>query len=94
MKKYFPVIIGLLIAIAFIYAIYRFLPLGLAIAITGGCLASIKSEKKLIDIIGMTGGWIFIGGVIYSFIKSGWITGIISILIGMAAFGYARDRDK
>lgn len=90
MKSLFYIIIGLSIGIGFIYSIYHFLPLGVAIAITGGCLATIKSERRALNIVGMTGGWIFVGGVVYSFLKGSWLNGIISMIIGMMAYSYTK----
>lgn len=92
MKNIFPIIIAVLIAGGFLYLIYRFLPLGTAIAITGGCLATIKSEAKRIDYVGAAGGWIYFGAIIFSFIKHGWIVGILSLVLGFIAYRYAKER--
>lgn len=92
MKNIFLIIMGILIAGGFLYLIYRFLPLGTAIAITGGCLATIKSETKRVDYIGAAGGWIYFGAVIFSFIKHGWVIGILSIILGFVAYRLAKER--
>lgn len=92
MKNVPFLIVGLLIGIGFIYAIFRYLPLGTAIAITGACLATVRSDNNKIDFIGATGGWVFLGGVIYSFIKSGWVVGLLSVVAGFVAYRFAKQR--
>lgn len=92
MKQFFSLTVGIAIALGFLYLIYRFLPLGTAIAITGGCLATIKSETKRVDYVGAAGGWIYFAAVIFSFIKHGWVIGILSIILGFFAYRLAKER--
>lgn len=85
--------IGLIIAGTFLYIIYRFLPLGLALVITGGCLATLSRDKndKVISYIGYLSAWLYPIGIIYSFIYHGWIIGLISIVLGYIGYRYAKS---
>lgn len=90
---FFGVVIGILIAGLFLYAIYRFLPLGVALAITGGALATLRfiaGRDRSIRIIGMLGSWLYPFGIIYAFIYNGWKWGLASIIFGFLAYRYAK----
>ncbi len=80
--------------VLFIYSIFHFLPLGMAIAVMGGIVATyaFKPSSKLMYIVGTLGSWAFPIGVIYSFIFHGWIVGLLSIFFGFMAYRYAKDR--
>lgn len=86
---------GALIAILFLYGIYHFLPLGLALSITGGCLSTFTLEKedKRMRIVGLLGSWVYPIGVIYSFIYHGWLIGLVSIVVGFMAYRYGKARN-
>ena len=96
MKTYFGVAIGLSIAILFLYLIYRFLPLGLAFVITGGCLATLSRDRqdKFIRYIGVLGAWAYPIGIIYSFIFHGWVLGLVSVVVGFIAYQYAQSKEN
>lgn len=94
MKTIGGLLVGILIAGIFLFAIYKFLPLGVAIAIIGGCLNTLywTSNNKITKYLGGAGGFIYFGGVIYSFIQHGLLEGFAAIIVGFLAYHYARKQ--
>ncbi len=85
-------LIGLLIAGLFLVFIYKVFPLGVALTVTGGGLATLSRQKndRLTYLIGLVGSWLYPIGIIYSFIKHGILWGFLSIIIGFIAYKYAK----
>lgn len=94
MKTFAGLSAGILIAGIFLFAIYKFLPLGLAVAITGGCLTTLYwiAKDKFTIYLGAVGGFVYVGGVIYSFIQHGLLEGFAAMILGFLAYHYARKQ--
>ena len=90
--NYLGLAIGIIIAGLFLYVIYRFLPLGIALVITGACFATLPkvAQDKFSYYIGIIGSWLYPIGIIYTFIFNGWQLGLLSIVIGLIAYRYAK----
>ena len=87
------VIAGLLIAFIFLSILYKSFPIGVALAVTGGCLATLNLEKtdRLTNIIGRVGSLLYPIGIVYSFFKHGILWGLISIVLGFLGYKYAKQ---
>ena len=92
MKSYLVLVVGLIIAGAFLYFIYRFLPPGIAFVITGACLAMVSrtAQDKLSYYIGTIGSWLYPIGIVYTFIFDGWKLGLLSVVLGFIVYRYAK----
>lgn len=93
-KDYLLLSLGTAIAGAFLYIVYRYLPLGIALVITGGCIAAVsftKKEKIAFYTIAL-GTWLYPIGIVVTFIQNGWKLGILSIIIGFIAYRYAKHK--
>ena len=92
MKKILPALLGWSIALLFIFIIFKFSPLGLALVITGACLATLPwtYKDRASYVVGNLGSLLYPIGIILTFIQDGWILGILSIIIGFIAYDYAR----
>lgn len=77
------------------YLIYRFLPLGLALVVTGGALGTLalNTEDKMSIYIGTFGAWLYPIGVFVAFWKNGWKLGLLSVVLGFIAYRLAK-REK
>jgi hypothetical protein len=93
MRTMLPLLVGLIIAGGFLYLTYRFLPLGIALVITGACLATLTrtTQEKITHHIGLFGSWLYPVGIILTFIFNGWVLGLLSIVIGLIAYRYAKQ---
>lgn len=91
-SNYIGLILGLAIASVFVYFIYKFLPLGIALVITGGCLATLSrvNQDKVAYYIGIAGSWLYPVGIIITFLQNGWVLGILSVILGFLAYRYAK----
>lgn len=91
-----PLVVGIIIALGFVFIIYHFLPFGMALAITGGCLGTLSLDKdpkdKITRWVGIGGSWLVPVGVIVAFIQSGWLIGLLSIPAGFTAYSMAKNR--
>lgn len=83
MKELIVILVGIGIAGAFLILIYKFLPLGVALAITGAMFASgsLMADSKRMWYVYTAGSWLFPIGVVITFIQSGWKWGIASLLL-------------
>ncbi len=92
MKDYLYLAIGILVTLLFIYGIYRFLPLGLALVCTGGYLGAVGAftRNKIINLISMLGAWLWPIGVVITFFQSGWKLGLVAIVLGVVAYRFTK----
>lgn len=90
--NYLALVFGVTIAGLFLYVIYRFLPLGIAFVITGGCLATVSrdAQDKIGYYIGTLGSWLYPIGIVYTFIFNGWELSLLSVVLGFIAYRYAK----
>lgn len=96
MKHVLPLVIGLTIAIGFLYLIYTYLPLGIALVITAGmcAAASREADNKFIELILLFGSWLWPVGVVLTFLKNGWVLGLGSIILGFIIYSVAKTRNE
>ena len=85
-------VLSVIIAVAFLFAIYKFLPLGIAFVITGACMAFMAktANDKIVYYVGLLGSWLYPIGIIFTFFYNGWKLGILSIFIGLITYRYAK----
>lgn len=88
------IVFGLFIGVGFLFIIYRFLPLGLALVITGGALGTLANVRgdKFALYLGTFGAWLYPIGVVVTFVQNGWKFGLLSIVLGFIAYKLAQDR--
>lgn len=96
MKNIVALLIGLFIAIGFLFLIYKLLPLGIALVITAGMCgaASYETDNKYMEFLLTGGGWLWPVGVIVTFFQNGWLLGIVSIFLGFVSYSFAKTRNK
>lgn len=96
MKNGLMVFIGLLIAVSFLFFIYKYLPLGIAMVITAGmcAAASFEVDNKTIESIFTLGAWLWPIGVIVTFVQNGWLLGIVAIFLGVVSYSFAKKRGR
>lgn len=94
MKSYIQVLLSITIAGGFLFLIYKFLPIGISLVITGACLATLTktAQDKTTYYIGIIGSWIYPVGIMVTFIYSGWLLGLISIVIGIITYQAAKRK--
>ena len=87
-------LLALILVSLFYFYIFKLLPLGVALVITGAGFAVIPTHAKGKNAywIGMFGSWLYPIGVIYSFFRNGWKWGFFSIFLGFVVYRYARSR--
>ncbi|OGH34542.1 MAG: hypothetical protein A3B38_00025 [Candidatus Levybacteria bacterium RIFCSPLOWO2_01_FULL_36_13] len=95
-KTYSALIISLIISGGFLFLIYSFLPLGIALVITGGMFgaASFEVDNKIIEFIFTIGAWLWPIGVIVTFVQNGLVLGFISIVLGIVSYSFAKSRNR
>lgn len=91
-KTFLAVGFGLVIALGFIFLVFKFFPIGIAISVVGGVLAThaLNRQDRFLYYLGTVGGLIYFGGIIISFIYSGLLSGIGAMIFGFLAYHYAK----
>lgn len=87
-------ILVIVVSLIFIYFLFRYFPLGIALSIIGGILTtlSVKPSNKADFYIGSIGSLLYPVGIAYSFIYDRWYVGILAIIIGIEAYRLAKKR--
>lgn len=96
MKNVLALLIGLLIAFGFLFLIFKFLPLGIALVITAGmcAAASYEADNKYIELFFTLGAWLWPIGIVVTFLQNGWLLGVVSIILGMVSYSFAKTRNR
>lgn len=56
--------------------------------------ASFEVNNRLIELIFTVGAWLWPIGVIVTFVQNGTFLGIISIILGVVSYSFAKTRNK
>jgi len=96
MNKLSKFIIGILVIIfvgVFWFLMFKTLPVGIFLVIVGAhfAVSGNFANNKISFYISNYGSFLYPIGIIITFIYNGWFWGLISILIGLVAYSYAKS---
>ena len=73
--------------------LFRFFPIGVAIAIIGGIGSTYTQQKgKTMRIAGSIMAWVYFLAIIYSFIFHGLIWGFLALILGYVGRSFAKSK--